>query len=68
MQYTKVEVELAVEDGDDAAHIVNELIYYGLSRGLCEAVGLGHVKLLEERDMPMIEDDIPDWDAARKGE
>ena len=66
MQYARVEIEVAVEDGDDAAHIVSELVWYALDRGLCEGVGMGEVRLLEERPMPMIEEDgIPDWDAAR---
>lgn len=65
MFYTRVEVELAVEDGDDAAHIVSELIYYALSKGLCENVGLGAVRLIEERPMDSDEDGIPDWDSIR---
>lgn len=66
MLYTRVEVELAVEDGDDAAHIVNELIFYALSKGLCEDVGLGAVRLIEERPMDADEDGVPDWDSIRE--
>lgn len=66
MLYTRVEVELAVEDGDDAAHIVNELIFYALDRGLFEGVGLGAVRLIEERPMGSDEDGVPDWDSIRE--
>lgn len=69
MKYAKVEVEIAVTDEDDAVEVVSELVWYGLNRGLFEACGMGGVRLVEEKPMPMIEDeDIPDWDALKTGE
>lgn len=68
MKYAKVEVEIAVMDEDDAVEVVSELVWYSLNRGLFDACGMGNVRLVEEKSMPMIEeDDIPDWDAARNG-
>lgn len=68
MKYAKVEVEIVVTDDDDPVAVVDELVWYGLNRGLFDACGMGNVRLVEEKSMPMIEeDDIPDWDAARKG-
>lgn len=66
MKYAKVEVEIAIDDNLDAVEVVDELISYALSRGLFESCGMGEVTLVEQKPMPMIEeDDIPDWNAVR---
>ena len=69
MKYAKVEVEIAVDNDLDPKSVVDDLIWYALNRGLFDGCGMGNVRTIEEKPMPMIEEDnIPDWDAVRMGE
>lgn len=61
MKYAKVTVEVAVADDDDAVNVVDELLFYALSRGLYEEIGMGQVRLVEERPMGVDEDGTPIW-------
>lgn len=68
MKYAKVTVEVAIPSKDEGAAIVDDMIFYALSRGSYDDVGLGNIELVEERPIDIDEDGVPNWSSVRKGE
>lgn len=65
MKYAQVLVEVAVDEGADAAAVVESLIDTALNRGYGDDVGLGDIHVVAEKPIAVDEDGTPDWASVR---